>query len=57
VAVIGSVSSSILGSQVLPVAFRSLLFSALCFSFTDPGEEEVRESEKEQMEKKKKKRQ
>jgi hypothetical protein len=35
----------------------SLLFSALCFSFTDPGEEEVRESEKEQMEKKKKKRQ
>jgi hypothetical protein len=38
--------------QVLPNVCRSLPFSALCFSFTDPGRRELREREKEKKEKK-----
>jgi hypothetical protein len=33
--------------QVLPDACRSLPFSALCFSITDPGRREIIEREKE----------
>jgi hypothetical protein len=34
-------------SQILPDACRSLQFSALCFSFINPGRRELREREKE----------
>jgi hypothetical protein len=37
--------------QVLPEAYRSLLFSALCFSFADPGRREFSKREKEKKEK------
>jgi hypothetical protein len=41
--------------QVLPSACRSLPFSALCFSLTDPSGRELREREEEKKKKIKKK--
>jgi hypothetical protein len=37
--------------HIHPDACRSLLFSALCFSFADPGGKELKEREKEKKEK------